>query len=72
MGWLTDKFGQQAETLVSKVQDKIVVSDEVHKDRLLLCESCEHLTKLHVCRQCHCYMPLKTKFTIFTCPIKKW
>lgn len=72
MGWLKDMFGEQAEQLVEKIQNKVVVSDEVHKERLDICTKCEHYSKNHFCGQCHCYMPLKTKFAIFHCPIHKW
>ena len=72
MSWLKDKFGQQAEDLVGKIQGKIVVSEEEHQQRLSVCESCEKLGKMHLCSECHCYMPLKTKFAIFHCPLKKW
>lgn len=72
MGWIKEAFGEQAETLVEKIRNKVVVNEEQHKARLDICSTCEHYTKLHMCSQCHCYMPLKTKFEIFSCPIKKW
>jgi len=72
MNWLTEKFGKQAQELVEKIHDKVVVDDEEHMRRLSICESCENFSKLHLCSECHCYMPLKTKFVIFNCPIKKW
>lgn len=72
MGWLSDKFGKQAEELVEKIQDKIVVSEQDHQARLAVCNSCEKLSKFHMCAECHCYMPLKTKFAVFNCPLKKW
>jgi hypothetical protein len=71
MSWLKDKFGQQAEDLVEKIKGT-VVTEHVHQERLAICESCDKLQQLHICSECHCYMPLKTKFSIFNCPLKKW
>ena len=72
MNWIQERFGGQAETLVKHIKNKVVVSEEEHKQRLDTCRICENYNDLHMCKECYCYMPLKTKFAIFTCPIKKW
>ncbi len=72
MSWIKEAFGEQAETLVNRIQNKVVVSEDQHQARLEVCKSCEKYTKHHFCDECHCYMPLKTKFAIFHCPLKKW
>lgn len=72
MNWIQERFGSQAETLVKNIKNKVVVSEEEHKQRLDVCRICENYSDLHMCKECHCYMPLKTKFAIFNCPIKKW
>ena len=72
MSWIKDAFGNQAENLVNKIQNKIVVTEDQHKARLDVCSGCENYTNHHFCNQCHCYMPLKTKFAIFHCPAGKW
>jgi hypothetical protein len=72
MGWIRERFGEQAEKLVQNIKNKVVVNDDEHQKRLDICRSCENYTTLHMCKECHCYMPLKTKFSVFECPIKKW
>ena len=42
-------------------------------NRMSICRSCEELVKeLPVCKQCGCFMPLKTKIEESTCPLGKW
>lgn len=72
MGWIADSFGDKAEKLVTKLQDDLVVSEDIHKQRLDICKACENLNKFNLCTQCYCYMPLKTKFKVFSCPLEKW
>lgn len=72
MSWIQERFGDQAEKLVKNIKNKVVVSEEEHKNRLDTCKNCENYNSLHMCKECHCYMPLKTKFAVFNCPLKKW
>jgi hypothetical protein len=47
--------------------------ESVAKDRLSICESCPELIKLtSQCKQCGCFMKLKTKLLKATCPLEKW
>jgi hypothetical protein len=71
MGWITDSFGDQVEKMVGKITET-VVDENQHKARLATCENCEKYSSLNFCNECHCYMPLKTKFAVFSCPLKKW
>lgn len=48
------------------------VDESLRETRMKICRSCENFTKIHSCSMCGCFMPLKTWFTIFNCPIKKW
>jgi hypothetical protein len=48
-------------------------SDIVSMERYNLCSSCPELIKLtKQCKQCGCFMPLKTKLDGSKCPIGKW
>lgn len=49
-------------------------SDEVKQnDRMSICLACPELIKLtKQCKQCGCFMPLKTKLEEAVCPIGKW
>ena len=53
--------------------NKTQVTEDVQKNRLSICESCPRLIKLtKTCRECGCFMVLKTKLTEANCPLKKW
>lgn len=46
---------------------------ELIEDRLKICNSCEFLNKrLMKCRQCGCFMKLKTTLREAKCPLEKW
>lgn len=47
-------------------------AEEVSKERMEICRSCENLTKLDFCKMCGCQMNIKTKLARMTCPIGKW
>jgi len=36
-----------------------------------ICKSCPELA-LYVCRQCGCFMPIKTRLRSSNCPLQKW
>lgn len=40
--------------------------------RIDICKSCNRLSLLKFCKECHCYMPLKTYITSANCPLGKW
>jgi len=41
--------------------------------RLEICETCPSLLKLtHQCKECGCFMKLKTKLAEAVCPLGKW
>ena len=52
------------------------VPDEVHKERMDICDKCEHqvikFNMAKVCDKCGCFILSKTKFTTSECPEKKW
>lgn len=45
----------------------------LQKKRIEICEQCERFFKLtRQCRECGCFMDLKTKLENATCPKDKW
>lgn len=49
------------------------VSDEEANTRLNICEQCPELIKItKQCKQCGCFMKLKTKLKEAKCPVGKW
>lgn len=47
--------------------------DETAKLRMDICLSCDRLTKsTKQCKECGCFMHLKTKLSAATCPLSKW
>jgi len=47
--------------------------DELGKKRYEICLTCPELIDLtKQCRQCGCFMILKTKLKTAVCPLKKW
>ena len=64
---------------IDKIKNKmdelkeVVVSDEVHKERLDICYSCEHLFKpTKQCKKCGCFVFAKSKISSEQCPELKW
>lgn len=48
------------------------VSEPLHKRRYEVCNNCEHMTEYKFCNECDCFLPVKTYFKIFDCPLGKW
>jgi len=64
-----DKIKQRMKLLV----DKSIASEEIQKQRIEMCNSCEHL--LHFtrqCKKCGCAVDAKTKLSSSSCPVNKW
>jgi len=51
--------------------DNHKVTEEVKKERLDICNACEH-NALGVCKKCGCVLVLKTQWKVTSCPIGKW
>ena len=50
-----------------------IVESEVRKERMSVCESCEHFdVNKNKCNKCGCYLKVKTAFSHESCPVKKW
>lgn len=49
------------------------VTDEIGTQRLSICKSCpEFINATNQCKECKCFMTLKTKLPNAECPLKKW
>ena len=54
-------------------QEDLFVSDEVLKKRITICQSCEYYdSKQHRCKECGCFLELKAKVGLESCPIGAW
>ena len=50
-----------------------IADEELLNDRLAICRACPELIKItEQCKQCGCFMAIKTKLEISKCPIGKW
>lgn len=69
-----DKFANDTFDAITQNFDKLGITDNTKGDeRMAICSSCdEYLTTTKQCRICSCYMPLKTKLSAASCPIKQW
>jgi hypothetical protein len=45
--------------------------DEINA-RYAVCEQCPKLLASKQCKECGCFMPLKTKLLHASCPLSKW
>jgi len=49
------------------------VSKEEQESRMNTCLSCDRIIKItHQCKECMCFMDLKTKLEGIKCPLGKW
>lgn len=55
-----------------ELKDFVVTPDEKGR-RQDICDKCPELIQFsNTCKQCGCFMTLKTKFKTSTCPLDKW
>jgi hypothetical protein len=51
----------------------VMVPEEEAEKRMSICLGCPELIKLtKQCKKCGCFMVLKTKLQLATCPLGKW
>lgn len=64
-----DKIKQRMQLLM----DKAIASEEIQKQRIEMCNPCEHLFSLtRQCKKCGCAVDAKTKLSTSSCPENKW
>jgi len=71
----TDKLQKRLSELKDVITDRTQVPESIQLQRLSICEACPHLNKaLYTCKQCGCFMKLKTRLAAAECPLedKKW
>lgn len=49
-----------------------VIRLSLRERRIEICKSCEHITSLNTCGKCGCFLPIKSYFKVFKCPLDKW
>jgi hypothetical protein len=55
------------------VDKESYTSEEEAKARLDMCNGCDRFINLtKQCKECGCFMPLKTKLKNTKCPLNKW
>lgn len=55
------------------LRKKNYVGDDVAKQRLDVCKSCPQLIRSTMqCKECGCFMHLKTRLIGAECPLAKW
>ena len=53
------------------MQQEIEPTEPFAIRRIEICRSCEHYVALF-CKQCGCFMPVKTRIRQVKCPLDKW
>lgn len=43
-----------------------------HDHRMSICNACDRISLLKFCKECHCFMPVKTYLSFAKCPLGKW
>lgn len=53
--------------------ESLTVNDKVYEERILTCKSCPAYLELqNECNECGCYVPMKAKIIMNSCPLGKW
>ncbi len=66
--WDLIKYLQQGQN-----HNALFVSDEVYKERIMTCHSCDKYDELeNRCKECGCFIPPKAKIILDSCPLGKW
>lgn len=56
-----------------KLMSNLIASQEKINIRQSICRECSELSKpAWICKQCGCFMKIKTRLDNSICPIKKW
>jgi len=56
-----------------KPMNKIIADEEKINIRQSICRDCDSLIKpMWTCKECGCFMKIKTRLNISTCPLGKW
>lgn len=71
---ILQKIKNASNSIVNHAKDGFAsVSDDVQKERMSICRSCEFFDKSKItCLKCGCYLNIKTKWASESCPEGKW
>lgn len=59
--------------IIAKSINKFIASSDVVDKRMIICNSCPQLIPITTnCKECGCFMNIKTKLLTATCPLGKW
>lgn len=65
--------GQTVEQRAVEDQTSFLLNKETRsQERMAVCQTCSELQALNRCRQCGCFMTIKTRIYSATCPLGKW
>lgn len=69
-----NKLKAKYEETLDFLSDPRFVPIHIAEERLKICEACPSLTSHHRCVECGCFMKVKTKIAVASCPLpeKKW
>ncbi len=75
--WKEQKLIKQQEngvTPLSFINPLTTYADkDIQEERFSICKDCEHfISETSRCKQCGCFMNLKTTLLGATCPVGKW
>lgn len=67
-------YHQKAENFVTLHEPGITPEETSQsKIRMKICQSCDKLMSgWNICKECSCFMPLKTRLADSKCPLDKW
>ena len=54
------------------IKQGIIHNKEILDQRWNLCLGCEFLTESNTCKKCGCFMKVKHKLAMASCPVGKW
>lgn len=64
---------QQMKATMDDLKKDLLLSEELYKSRLDICDSCEYIYRpTFSCKKCGCFIKVKAKFPPMKCPIGKW
>ncbi len=67
------KFSWDLIKYLGNNQETLFASDEIYAERIGICKSCDKYMELeNQCSECGCYIPMKAKIVLDSCPLEKW
>lgn len=57
---------------LSEIPKKYLASKKLREDRISSCNICSRLNDIRQCKECYCFVDLKTWLKNEKCDLKKW